>query len=172
MDETALTCASTCRLRPGGQGTGGAGSPRGWQRRGWVGGLGWGAWGRWGHWTGAGPSGLHAEASAVHDTHSAWQLLRTRRSCWVSQLLREGPAGTHTRRPVGRQVEGAAGSVCCPWQDAEWAGQPGPFLVAALAQGRVLEPVDQQQGQEVASVSHVRRFLFSPRRWKLGASSF
>lgn len=42
MDETALTCASTCRLRPGGQGTGGAGSPRGWQRRGWVGGLGWG----------------------------------------------------------------------------------------------------------------------------------
>lgn len=53
--------------------------------------------------------------------------------------------------------------MCCPWQDAEWAGQPGPFLVAALAQGRVLEPVDQQQGQEVASVSHVRRFLSHPK---------
>lgn len=49
MDEKALTCASTCRLRQGGQGTGGAGSPRGWQRQGWVGGSRWGAWGRWGH---------------------------------------------------------------------------------------------------------------------------
>lgn len=61
-------------------------------------------------------------SSARHSP--AWQLLRTRRSCWVSQLLREGPAGTHTRRPVGRQVEGER-AVCCPWQDAEWPASLG-----------------------------------------------
>lgn len=75
MDETALTCASTCRLRLGGQGTGGAGSPAAGSWRGWVGGLGWGR-GALGTLDGGGAVRLHAEASAVHYTHSAWQLLR------------------------------------------------------------------------------------------------
>lgn len=129
-----------------------------------------GAWGggEAGDTDGAGPSGSTRRPQQCTTLTPLWQLLRTRRSQGLLPSEKALQGLCHTR-PSWGAGEWLSGQAVLPMAVTQMGRQPGPFL-AALAQGRVLEPVDQQQGQEVASVSHVRRFLFSPQDGSWGVS--
>ena len=175
MDEQALTCASNCKLGASAQGTagtGGAGEGRGGAGRGpLMAGCGKDGWGRWGHWDvsgrGPGPSLLHRR----HQEHTLGSCSKHTGPVGSPSFSEKAPQGPmHAVLWGGRRRAQRAGFAAHSRTQSGLAS-PGPFLVVASARGRILEPVDQQKGQEAASASRAGS-LFSPQRWKLGPLHF